>query len=194
MPEDTPQEIEDALEKDASRRQFITWLWRLPVIAALGGAGYAAWEVYSHLDKAKPTENPSFRATEKLELTSLATLEPLWSTFEFAVEGIPSIVIRVPDAIAGGLSIADKHFIAFSRICTHQGCIVKPNQNYEAIAMSYNYRTTSPVLACGCHFSIFDISKAGEAVSGPAIQPLPRINLEADAESLYAIGIEEAVV
>lgn len=174
-----------------SRREFNKWLWRLPVIAALGGAGYAAWRVYSvQFSKVEPALNPNFEARAKQEITSLSNLQEAWSTAEFSLEGIPAIAIAIPDAIAGSLSFNNKHYIAFSRICTHQSCIVQPNKNFEAIAVSYNYRTTSPVLACNCHFSIFDIEKAGEAVSGPAVNPLPRIQLEVNSDTLYAVGIE----
>ena len=187
------RETNDAQEVNENRREFNKWLWRLPVIAALGGAGYAAWRVYEvQFSKVKPVENPQFDARANQEISELTSVQELWTTMEFTLEGIPSILIHVPEAIPGGLSIEGQHFIAFSRICTHQACIVQPNQNYEAIAVSYNYRTTSPVLACNCHFSIFDILKAGEAVSGPAVLPLPRIQLDYDAGKLYAVGIERS--
>lgn len=187
MNEDNPEKL---AEIAASRRQLMLWLWRLPVILAMGGAAFAGYAFYKHVRKALPRENPEFSSKSKTRITDLASLEPLWSHHEFMLETIPAIVLRVPEAIAGGLTVNAKHFIAFSRICTHQGCLVQPNQNYEAIAVSYNYRSTSPVLACGCHFSIFDIRQAGKAVSGPATLPLARIALEVDAGFLYAVGLE----
>ena len=184
-------EANNSQEIDESRREFNKWLWRLPVIAALGGAGYAAWRVYSvQFSKVKPVENPVFDTRSRQEIADLSTLEELWTTAEFVLEGIPAILIHVPEAIPGGLSVEEQHFVAFSRICTHQACIVQPNRNYEAIAVSYNYRTSSPVLACNCHFSVFDIRKAGEAVSGPAVLPLPRIQLDHKAGKVFAVGVE----
>ncbi|MCA9836847.1 MAG: Rieske 2Fe-2S domain-containing protein [Trueperaceae bacterium] len=173
------------------RRKLVTWLWRLPVLAAIGGAGFAGYEFYKHLDKTLPSKTPVFEPKTKIEIAELAELASLWSFAEFSLEYMPAIVFRVPAPVSGGLSFEDKHFIAFSRICTHMGCIVQPNENFEAIAVSYNYRTTSPVLACGCHFSVFAVDKAGEAVSGPATLPIPRVQLELEENRLYAVGLEQ---
>ncbi len=173
-----------------SRRQLITWLWRLPVLAAIGGAGFAGYELYKHLDKTLASKNPIFSPKAKTEIADTSSFELPWSFLEFTLEAMPAIVFSVPEAISGGVSREGKHFIAFSRVCTHMGCIVQPNENFEAIAVSYNYRTTSPVLACGCHFSVFAIDKAGEAVSGPAILPILRVQLELEGSKLYAVGLE----
>ncbi|MBD0357435.1 MAG: Rieske (2Fe-2S) protein [Rubrobacter sp.] len=54
-------------------------------------------------------------------------------------------------------------FVAYSAICTHQGCTV-------------GYRDGQ--LACPCHGSVFDPSNAGAVVNGPAQQPLPEIPVE----------------
>ena len=97
---------------DQSRREFSKWLWRLPVIAALGGAGYAAWRVYTvQFSKVKPVVNPVFEARAKQEIADLRSLNELWDTAEFVLEGIPAILIVVPEAIPGGLSVQDKHYI-----------------------------------------------------------------------------------
>ena len=181
---------EDKAVISESRRQLVIWLWRLPVLAAIAGAGYGGYEFYKHLNKTLPSQNPVFEPKSKTEIADISALEPVWSFLEFTLEFMPAIVLSVPQPISGGLSVAGRHFIAFSRICTHQGCIVQPNENFEAIAVSYNYRTNSPVLACGCHFSVFAIDRAGEAVSGPATLPLPRVQLELEASKLYAVGLE----
>jgi arsenite oxidase small subunit len=49
-------------------------------------------------------------------------------------------------------------------------------------------------LTCACHFSVFDPLRAGRAVSGPAVRPLPRIRLRLEGDPaagrIVADGIE----
>ena len=51
-------------------------------------------------------------------------------------------------------------FVAYSAICTHQGCTVA----YQG-----------GQLACPCHGSVFDPANGGAVVTGPATTPLPEI-------------------
>ncbi len=51
-------------------------------------------------------------------------------------------------------------FVAYSAICTHQGCIVA-------------YKNGQ--LACPCHGSVFDPARGAKVVAGPAPKPLPEI-------------------
>ena len=61
------------------------------------------------------------------------------------------------DAVLVHLKSGD--FVAYSAICTHQGCTVA-------------YKGGK--LACPCHGSVFDPAKGAEVVAGPAPSPLPR--------------------
>lgn len=54
-------------------------------------------------------------------------------------------------------------FVAYSAVCTHQGCEVAYNDGQ---------------LACPCHGSIFDPADGAAVVNGPAQQPLPDIPVE----------------
>jgi nitrite reductase/ring-hydroxylating ferredoxin subunit len=54
---------------------------------------------------------------------------------------------------------AEATAVAFSAVCTHQGCKVQPE---------------AAELRCPCHGSTFD-PRTGEALSGPANAPLPEI-------------------
>ena len=56
--------------------------------------------------------------------------------------------------------------------------------------MSTPVMTSAPALACPCHLSVFDPLGAGRAVSGPARDPLPRVQLEARGAELWAVGLE----
>lgn len=56
-------------------------------------------------------------------------------------------------------------FVAYSAVCTHQGCEVA-------------YSGEEGTLNCPCHNSVFDPAQGGEPRSGPAQQPLTEIPVE----------------
>ena len=55
---------------------------------------------------------------------------------------------------------------ALSAVCTHLGCITRHN-------------SSEGVIACPCHGSVFDLE--GNVLHGPAPQPLPWLEVRADA-------------
>ena len=176
---------------DQGRRKLIKWLWRAPVIAVAGGAGFAFYEAYKvHFSKKKASKNPKFKTYEKQEIIPLSQISREWDSYNFVYHGIPAMVINISEELPGGVTVDGKHFSAFSRICTHQGCIVHLATNPEAIATVFNYRPKHPDIVCDCHFSVFDPLIGSEAVSGPAERPLPRIRLEHSQGILYASGVE----
>lgn len=59
---------------------------------------------------------------------------------------------------------------AFSSICTHQGCTVKPD---------------GAEFHCPCHNSIYDAA-TGEVLDGPAPEPLPSVPVEVDGDKIVA--------
>lgn len=176
------------------RREVVRWLWRLPVLAALGGAGWGVWEAYRvHFDKVDP-DAPAFVPLTPQHVAGLGELAAPWSavTFELrtAAGTTPALALRTPEAVVGGLEHAGGHLLAFSRVCTHQGCPVGLQRDLETLAVGFNYRTDTPALACPCHLSVFDPLEAGRAVSGPARDPLPRVQLEVRGAELWAVGLE----
>ena len=62
--------------------------------------------------------------------------------------------------------------VAYSSICTHQGCDVKTWMSKES------------VLACYCHASKFDLFDGAKVVAGPASSALRAIPLALDGEFL----------
>jgi cytochrome b6-f complex iron-sulfur subunit len=54
-------------------------------------------------------------------------------------------------------------FVAYSAVCTHQGCTVAFSNGQ---------------LACPCHGSVFDPANGAGVVAGPAPRPLPEIPVE----------------
>ncbi len=184
--------IEEPVEETSSRRNFITWLWRVPVIGAVGAAIWGTQKAYNvHFDKTEPNETPTFTPITAIEVAAVDKLA-LWEQEDFTIGQGPFLLINTPDAVAGGLSVEGKHFVAFSRLCTHQQCPVELNSDTEAIAVAFNHRTEHPSLVCHCHLSVFDVMGAGEVVSGPARRALPRVELELRNSTIYAIGLEIA--
>lgn len=188
---------------EVSRREAVKWLWRVPVIALLGGAGYGLYEAVNvHFLKRRPAARPSFAAAARTTVAPLASFAADWDATEFSLTGVvdgegvpsaagvPSLAVRLPGPIPGGLDVNDVHLAAFSRICTHQQCLTQLNTDVAAINFAFNHTTDSPAITCPCHLSVFDPLRGGMAVSGPAVAPLARIRLELEGDRVLATGLE----
>lgn len=77
------------------------------------------------------------------------------SALEFSDGGDPAVLVHLENG----------DFVAYSAVCTHQGCDVAYNQD-------------EGTLDCPCHGSVFDPANGASAESGPAGQPLPEIPVE----------------
>ena len=96
-------------------------------------------------------------------VATLAEL-PIGGTKTFqAADGSAAVVFRT----AAGV-------FAYSRVCTHQGCIV-------------NYDAKNHVLACPCHGAQFDPTKDGAVVTGPAPTPLAKIKVAIKGDKVVQI-------
>ena len=177
---------------DPGRRKLLAWLWRVPVVAVIAGAGYALFEVRRVLFGKRPAaSDPRFAPLEPGAVANLADFGTTWDEVPFDLHGRPAVALRLPEPVAGGLSATGIHLAGYSRICTHQACVVSLNRDTEAIAFGFNYRTDTPELVCPCHLSVFSPLNGGRAMSGPAVEPLPRVQLALEGESVLAVGIEE---
>jgi cytochrome b6-f complex iron-sulfur subunit len=78
------------------------------------------------------------------------------SAFKFKDSGSPAVLVHLDN---GG------DFVAYSAVCTHQGCTVA-YQGGE--------------LACPCHGSVFDPANGAAVVAGPAPRPLPEIPVKVE--------------
>lgn len=59
--------------------------------------------------------------------------------------------------------------VAYSGVCTHQGCPVNMwSEEHDA-------------LVCSCHGTLYDPKDSAEVLSGPAPRPLPHLALKAEA-------------
>ncbi|MCX7739660.1 MAG: ubiquinol-cytochrome c reductase iron-sulfur subunit [Meiothermus sp.] len=169
-------------------------LWIIPSMVTGGFFGWLAWRTYViHFTKAGVQE-PAWRAGPRLQVAALEELRSVWGfkyfDYLYAESPLKAVLIRLPQPVLGGLTVGERHFLALSRICTHQGCTVNFVDNPELGAIAYNYRTDHPFLGCPCHFGAYEPLQAGRAVYGPPRFPLPRLRLEEEGGVLYATGLE----
>jgi thiosulfate dehydrogenase [quinone] large subunit len=67
-------------------------------------------------------------------------------------------------------------YVAYSAICTHEGCEV-------------GYSASRQLLGCPCHGALFDPSSNGAVVRGPARRPLATISITVTPDgSVYLVG------
>jgi cytochrome b6-f complex iron-sulfur subunit len=78
---------------------------------------------------------------------------PAGSAVKFKESGNPAVLVHLDSG----------DFVAYSAVCTHQGCTVAYQDGQ---------------LACPCHGSIFDPANGAAVVSGPAQRPLPEVQVE----------------
>ncbi|RDI96007.1 ubiquinol-cytochrome c reductase iron-sulfur subunit [Meiothermus sp. QL-1] len=169
-------------------------LWLIPSAITGGFFGWLGWRTYViHFTKAQVGE-PVWRPGPRLPVAAWAEFDRVWQFkyFEYRYHDSPfkAILLRLPEPVLGGLSLEDRHFLALSRICTHQGCTVNFVDNPELGSIAYNYRTDHPFLGCPCHFGAYEPLQGGRAVYGPPRHPLPRLRLEEEGGMLYVTGLE----
>jgi rieske iron-sulfur protein len=66
--------------------------------------------------------------------------------------------------------------LAYSGVCTHQGCDVS------------SWRPQEKTLLCFCHFSQFQPAQGGSVVAGPAPRGLPQLPLRSEGGRLVVAG------
>jgi Rieske Fe-S protein len=82
------------------------------------------------------------------------------SALQFKDSGSPAVLVHLDNG----------DFVAYSAVCTHQGCTVA-------------YKNGQ--LACPCHGSVFDPAKGAEVVAGPAQRPLPKIPVKVSGGEVF---------
>jgi thiosulfate dehydrogenase (quinone) large subunit len=88
------------------------------------------------------------------------------------IEVNSSIRFTIPSNQDPGILIClpSGDFVAYNALCTHANCVVE-------------YNSTSYLLDCPCHGSVFDPTKNGAVVHPPATRPLAKVPLRVDAVS-----------
>jgi ubiquinol-cytochrome c reductase iron-sulfur subunit len=102
--------------------------------------------------------------------------------------GAAVVVVRVDPSLlklpSARADWAPDGILAFSKICTHAGCAI-------SLYRSPLHQSTAPggpALVCPCHYSTFDILRAGRVEFGPAGRPLPQLPLRIDAAGQLRAG------
>lgn len=100
------------------------------------------------------------------------------TSFSYPDADSPCQLIKLDKPVSVGVG-PNKDIVAYSIICTHQGCPT-------------SYDVENGCFKCPCHYSIFDAEKNGQMVIGQAPASLPRILLEYDAatDSIRAVGVD----
>ena len=80
---------------------------------------------------------------------------PPGSAHKFEDSGNPAVLVHLDNG----------DFVAYSAVCTHQGCDVA-------------YKDGN--LACPCHGSVFDPADGAAVIAGPAQRPLPEIPVKVE--------------
>ena len=115
-----------------------------------GGAGGGEDATKSSGGKASGTAEK--KAPGGQEIASTSEMAP-GSAVKFKDSGSPAVLVHLESG----------DFVAYSAVCTHQGCTVAFNNGQ---------------LACPCHGSVFDPANGAAVVAGPAPRPLPEIPVE----------------
>jgi cytochrome b6-f complex iron-sulfur subunit len=131
------------------RRSFLKLLTSLLGLSALGAFTY-----------------PLFRFLLPLEISGRARAVTI-AKKEIPINATKDVMIGQAPAII--LNTRDKGFLAFSKVCTHLGCLVK-------------YHEDKQVFICPCHAGIFDLE--GNVVSGPPPKPLQRFAVKVEGDNL----------
>jgi Rieske Fe-S protein len=149
----------------------------------------------------QPADIPEPLESVQFKLVDFPTL---WTCIPFtfrikAVEFNPEqqIIRQIPAFI---IRIAENEFVAFSRICPKQGCILNyleydPNFNCGcgslaercccAVAMPGN-----PVLFCPCDMSMYDVARGARVLRGSAPRPPRQFRLRIDGDNIVVVELE----
>jgi arsenite oxidase small subunit len=144
---------------DESRRRMVVGLLSIPLaIVQTSAARAAPGQPVAHLsDMAQP-----------------------WSAVKFTLpdadgSDMPCIVVRLP---------GDKWY-ASSLICPHNKCTIMYVPDVNMARDSFNVETITPVLACPCHFSVFDPAQNGRVIGGPAPNPPLQLRVEVRGNDVF---------
>jgi cytochrome b6-f complex iron-sulfur subunit len=154
-------------------------------VLVLGVAG-ASTVALAACSKAKSTDNTPSSAgstTSAVGSTSAST-SPSTSAVGGSSSGGAQALAKLADIPIGGAISAkdaggsdiiitrptDTAVAAFTAICTHMGCTVRPG---------------SQTFVCPCHGSTYD-AKTGDRISGPARGGLAKINVKVSGQNVVA--------
>ena len=147
----------------AAASKTLAW----PATTAALGAGTrprAAGTGTGSTGTSSPTTNPASGTTRGRTITTLDRL-PVGKAIGFTAPGVGAAVL---------LRMATDKVVAYSRICTHAGCLV-------------GYDSSQQILYCPCHGAEFDPANGAQPIAGPAPTALETINVVVDPQTRKVI-------
>jgi Rieske Fe-S protein len=121
-----------------------------PTLAGCGNGGTAQAPTAAGSEARRPEVGPG------RVIAAISDVEPSSAVpYANATTGQPEVLVRLPDG----------RFVAYSAVCTHQGCTVA-------------YQSQSRKLVCPCHGGTFDPARGAAVVAGPPPRPLPEVEIE----------------
>lgn len=138
-------------------------------------------EVYTE-DTYLVDENGDRLGAEALEIGTRTTVFPEPNP---GVSDAPTLLVRHEEsdfAEPTNLAYTVSGYAAYSKLCTHAGCMVSETEE-------------DGTLVCPCHYAKFDPTKGAEVVDGPAPRPLPQlpITLSSDGYLMATGNFEDSV-
>ncbi len=131
------------------RRSFVKLL---TAVLGLGAAGTFVYPLFRFL--------LPLGAEAKAKAITVARRDlPLGTARDLTFGTMPAIVINS----------REKGYVAFSRVCTHLGCLVK-------------YDKEKALFICPCHAGEFDLD--GNVVSGPPPKPLRKLAVKVEGDNI----------
>jgi cytochrome b6-f complex iron-sulfur subunit len=131
------------------RRGFLKLLTSVLGLSALGVFAYPFFRFLLPVESLARTRSVTLAKSEV----------PLNATKDLMIGPTPVIIINA----------RDKGFLAFSKVCTHLGCLVK-------------YDKERQLFICPCHAGVFDLE--GNVISGPPPRPLPKFSVRVEGNNL----------
>ncbi|MDZ7689281.1 MAG: arsenate reductase (azurin) small subunit [Halobacteriales archaeon] len=168
-----------------TRRTFLTGVAGTAVAAGVTGCIEGTEDDGEGDGNGQPSESPTGRLedTDKYPRMEVASVDELSEgdvmTFRYPLDGHRNFLTKLGEEAWKGKG-PDGDIVAFNSTCTHQGCNVGSNVEPE----------NSVAGPCPCHYTTFDLSKAGLSVTGPATADLPQIRLEVEDGTVYATGVD----
>lgn len=121
-------------------------------ILGLGGLGSFVYPLFRFL---MPVESQA-----RAKTITLAKAELPVDTAKDLMIGLTPVII---------INTRDKGFLAFSKVCTHLGCLVKFDKERQ-------------LFICPCHAGLFDLE--GKVLSGPPPKPLQKFSVRVEGVDL----------
>jgi cytochrome b6-f complex iron-sulfur subunit len=131
------------------RRGFLKLLTSVLGLSALGAFAYPLFRFLLPVESLARAKSVTLPKSEV----------PVNATKDLMIGPTPVIIINA----------RDKGFLAFSKVCTHLGCLVK-------------YDKERQIFICPCHAGVFDLE--GNVISGPPPRPLEKFAVRVDGDNI----------